>query len=179
VTQPLTPRRKDRTVTDEAWMKRFLREEPVGVLAVLEDDRPYQNPNLFVYDEARHAVYVHGSSSGRLPALTTTKRQGSFTVFRLGRILPADRAFSFSAEYASLIAFGEVERVRDVQETTHVLKSFMAKYAPHLTYDVDYEGVRPRDLPLTAVHRLEVAAWSAKQNPEVPAGQPAYPYPRR
>jgi nitroimidazol reductase NimA-like FMN-containing flavoprotein (pyridoxamine 5'-phosphate oxidase superfamily) len=137
------PRRKDRAVTNEVWMKQLLRSAKTGVLAIVDGDIPYQNPNLFVYDETEHAVYLH----------------------RMGPILPAARAFGFSAEYDSLIVTGGISQVQGEGQKTEILRAFMHKYAPELEYDVDYEGVRPKDLPLTAVNQLKVDAWMGKSNP--------------
>ena len=58
--QPIhQPRRSDRAVTDEAWIKDFLSGAPFGALATVSDGQPFINMNQFVYDEAAHAIYLH------------------------------------------------------------------------------------------------------------------------
>ena len=52
-----TVRRADRAVEDEAWIKALLHRAPFGALATVEDDQPFINTNLFVYDEAAHAIF--------------------------------------------------------------------------------------------------------------------------
>lgn len=146
-------------------MREILHRERVGVLGLNHEDGPYLNPNLFVYDADAHTVFLHGSAKGRLAHWTRTPQPASFTVYRMGRILPAPRAFEFSAVYDSLVAFGTVDQVQDPEEATRVLRMFMDKYAPELEYDVDYEGIREKDLPLTAVHRFRIGSWSGKSNP--------------
>lgn len=172
----LHPRRKDRAIEDDHWIRDFLAHAPTGVLGLLDNAEPYLNPNLFVYMPERHAIYVHTAAAGRLGRITSRGSPGAFTTFAMGRLLPAPRAFSFSVEYESVIAWGPVSLVEDDDETREVLMAIMAKYAPHLHYGKDYEGVTPEDLPKTAVHRLKVERWSAKRN-EKPEGFPgAYSY---
>ena len=58
-------RRRDRGVEDEAWIRELLRESATGVLATVNDGQPFLNSNLFVYDEAEHAIWMHTASTGR------------------------------------------------------------------------------------------------------------------
>jgi nitroimidazol reductase NimA-like FMN-containing flavoprotein (pyridoxamine 5'-phosphate oxidase superfamily) len=60
-------RRKDREVTDEAWIKDFLYRSQYGVLATIDSDQPFLNSKLFVYDDVTKAIYLHGASQGRTP----------------------------------------------------------------------------------------------------------------
>ena len=52
-------KRKDRGVTDEFWLREFLRDGHWGFLATVYDGQPCINTNLFVYDERKHAIYTH------------------------------------------------------------------------------------------------------------------------
>ncbi|MEM8997089.1 MAG: pyridoxamine 5'-phosphate oxidase family protein, partial [Acidobacteriota bacterium] len=59
------PRRRDRGVDDPAWIAELLGRVAVGVLATSCDGRPSLNPNLFVYDPGRRAIYLHTARTGR------------------------------------------------------------------------------------------------------------------
>ena len=37
----------------------------MGVLATVHGDQPFVNSNIFVYDEDRHAIYLHPARTGR------------------------------------------------------------------------------------------------------------------
>ncbi len=93
-------RRKDREVTDEAWIKDFLYRSPYGVLGTTDSDQPFLNSKLFVYDEVTKSIYLHGASQGRTPGNIRANDRVCFTVSELGRLLPADEACEFSVEYA-------------------------------------------------------------------------------
>ncbi|RMG87452.1 MAG: pyridoxamine 5'-phosphate oxidase family protein, partial [Chloroflexi bacterium] len=98
--QPRTAmRRSDRAITDEAWIEAFLTYAPVGVLATTHDNQPFINSNLFVYDQDRHAIYIHTAKVGRTRANIEHNPQVCFSIMSMGRLLPADVALEFSVEY--------------------------------------------------------------------------------
>ena len=52
-------KRRDRAVTDESWIREFLREGHWGALGTVHDGQPCINTNLFVFDERKHAIFTH------------------------------------------------------------------------------------------------------------------------
>ena len=62
---PTHVRRSDRAVEDDSWIQAFLQRAPVGILATASDGQPFINSNLFVYDRAAHAIYMHTARTGR------------------------------------------------------------------------------------------------------------------
>jgi nitroimidazol reductase NimA-like FMN-containing flavoprotein (pyridoxamine 5'-phosphate oxidase superfamily) len=81
----------------------------------------------------------------------------------MGRLLPADEALEFSVEYAAVVVFGTVRAVRDPEEKRRVLERIMTKYAPRLLPGRDYRPITDGELRRTAVHSLEIEAWSGKE----------------
>ncbi|MCB8980542.1 MAG: pyridoxamine 5'-phosphate oxidase family protein [Ardenticatenaceae bacterium] len=106
-------RRADRAVTDEAWIRTLLHRAPVGVLAFNQGDQPFLNSNLYVYDEAAHAIYMHTARVGRTPANLASETKICFTIFEMGRLLPAKEALEFSVEYSGVTVFGTAVTVED------------------------------------------------------------------
>lgn len=164
-------RRSDRAVNDESWICTFLQRAAVGVLATVQDDQPFLNSNLFVYDEAAHVIYMHTARVGRTPAILATKRKVCFTIFEMGRLLPADEALEFSVEYSGVTVFGTAVTVTNPSEAKHGLQLLLDKYAPHLRPNVDYRGITPEELKRTAVYRINIDEWSGKKK-EVDADFP-------
>ncbi len=74
-------RRSDREVTDEEWIKALLRRAPIGILATVHDGQPFLNTNLFVYDEAAHAIYFHTARMGRTRANVESYDRICFSVY--------------------------------------------------------------------------------------------------
>lgn len=169
-------RRSDREVTDEAWLKHMLRTEPVGVMATVEGDQPFLNSNLFVYDEADHAIYTHTARTGRTRANVDQAQKVCFSVFNMGRLLPADVALEFSVEYAGVVVFGQASVIEDEAEATTVLQKLLDKYAPHLTPGQDYRPPVPEELKRTTVFKIAIESWSGKKKEVGPDFPGAYTY---
>jgi uncharacterized protein len=163
-TTPLTqPRRRDRAVNDEAWIRDFLRQAAYGYLATVADGQPFLNMNIFVYDEARHAIYLHTARTGRTRSNVEGDGRVCFGVSSMGRLLPADTALEFSVEYAGVAVFGRGSVVADDTEAHDALQLLLDKYAPHLRPGRDYRAITPDELARTAVFRIDIEQWGGKQ----------------
>lgn len=161
-------RRRDRA-KDDAWIRAFLQAAPHGVLGTVgEDGQPYLNANLFVFDEARHCLYLHTHRKGRTRSNVDASEKVVFSAAAMGRLLPADEALEFSVEYAGAVVFGRGVVVEDAEEATHGLRILLEKYAPHLRYGEDYRHVTADELKATAVYRVDIDTWSGKQKEAAP-----------
>jgi nitroimidazol reductase NimA-like FMN-containing flavoprotein (pyridoxamine 5'-phosphate oxidase superfamily) len=157
------PRRKDRTIDDDAWIRDFLRRAPMGVMATVDGDQPFITNNLFVYDEAENALYLHTANEGRFRTNIEANPRVCLTAMEMGRLLPAKRAMNFSVEYASVVVFGRASVIEDGDSAKRALQILMDKYAPHLKPGTDYEPATDADLKVTAVFRIDIEQWSAKR----------------
>lgn len=170
--RPLTEvRRRDRAVEDEAWIRATLRRAPVGALATQQDGQPFINSNLFVYDEAAGAIYLHTARTGRTRANIEADERVCFSVGEMGRLLPADTALEFSVEYAGVTVFGRGAIVADRAEARRALQLLLDKYAPHLRPGEHYRPIADEELARTTVYRVRIEAWSGKKK-EVPEDFP-------
>ncbi len=156
-------RRQDRAVTDEDWIRAFLHQAPFGVLATVSEDQPFINTNLFVYDQAAHAIYLHTAQTGRTPANLAKNGRVCFSASEMGRLLPAQVALEFSVEYAGVVVFGRATILTDEAEKEHGLQLLLDKYFPHLRPGQDYRPITPEELKRTAVYRIDIEQWSGKQ----------------
>jgi uncharacterized protein len=164
-------RRHDREVTDEAWIRDLLRRAPFGVLATVADGWPFVNTNVFAFDEARRAIYLHTAKTGRTRANVEGDGRVCFTVSEMGRLLPAPVALNFSVEYRGVVVFGHASVVSDSDEARRALQALLEKYAPHLRPGRDYRPITDEELDRTTVYRVDVERWSGKQK-QAPADFP-------
>lgn len=169
-------RRRDREVTDEAWIRRLLRRAPFGTLATVRDGQPFVNMNIFVYDEAADVVYLHTAKTGQTRANVEAEERVSFCVGEMGRLLPAAEAMRFSVEYASVVLFGRASIVEDDREAERALQQLLDKYAPHLRPGRDYRRIQPEELAVTSVYRIAIDEWSGKQKVAPPDHPGAFIY---
>lgn len=170
-------RRRDRGKED-GWIRAFLHAAPYGFLATVgPEGQPYLNSNLYVFDEARHCLYLHTYRTGRTRENVEAHEKVCFSAAAMGRLLPALEALEFSVEYAGVVVFGRGRIIEDPEEATQGLRILLEKYAPHLRYGEDYRQVTPEELKRTAVYRVDIETWSGKQK-EVAADFPgAYELP--
>ena len=157
------PRRANRAITDETWLRTMLHKAPYGTLGTEWQGQPYVKPTLFAFDEAKNAIYFHGATEGHTPLSIEANPRTCFCVSELGRLLPADSAMEFGIEYASLVALGKTSFVHDPDEARYALQLLLDKYFPHLKSGEDYQPIVPEELNITLVYRLDIASWSGKQ----------------
>jgi nitroimidazol reductase NimA-like FMN-containing flavoprotein (pyridoxamine 5'-phosphate oxidase superfamily) len=169
-------RRRDRAVTDEGWIRDLLKRAPFGTLATVQGGQPFVNMNVFVYDEARHALYLHTARAGRTRSNVEGEERVCFGVAEMGRLLPAATALHFSVEYAGAVVFGRAQIVEDEAEAERALQLLLDKYAPHLRPGQDYRPIQPEELAVTSVYRITIEEWSGKQKVAPPDHPGAFLY---
>jgi nitroimidazol reductase NimA-like FMN-containing flavoprotein (pyridoxamine 5'-phosphate oxidase superfamily) len=159
-------RRRNRAVEDETWIRGFLHRAPTCVLATVHDGWPFLNPNLFVFDEASHVLYVHTAGVGKTRSNIEENGQVCVSVSEMGRLLPGPKVTDYSVEYASVVIFGKATIVSDRAEARWVFERQLAKYFPHLRLGQDYETFTDEEMMRAVVYRIDIGRWSAKQHRE-------------
>src|SRR5918911_2672229 len=170
-------RRRDRGLTDDAWIDRFLSVAPVGHVAIAWEGEPLLNSNLFWFDGDRR-IYWHTAGVGKFRAVLDAlgSARACFSITEQGRLLPASTPLDFSTEYASVQVYGTARVVEDPAEKRRGLEGLMAKYAPQLEPGVDYTPMPDADVATTSVYCLEIEQRVGKHNVK-PLDYPAYAYP--
>lgn len=169
-------RYQGKAVDDREWIVEFLDEQDTGVLGLVDEDEPHLVTQLFVYDDERGSIFVHGAQGGRAHGIVDRNEEASacFTTSRMGRVVPADEPVNFTVEYASVVAYGGVELLDDPAAKRRVLERFMEKFAPQLSPGEDYEEMSEESIDRTAVYRFDVETWSAKRGEKAPDHPGAY-----
>ena len=161
---PFSPvKRKDRAVEDEAWIRALLHRAATGVLATVDEGQPFINVNLFVFDEAANAIYMHTAREGRTRKNVQGDERVCFSVSEMGRLLPADTALEMSVEYASVVLFGRAIIVSDPDQAKRALQLLLDKYFSHLKPGRDYRPITPEELARTRVYSIQIEEWSGKR----------------
>lgn len=156
-------RRRDKA-RDDAWIREFLHSGAWGALATVRDGQPFININLYVFDEAAHAIYLHTARGGRTRSNVEGGGPVCFSVSEMGRILPDEVALEFSVEYAGVTVFGHAAVVEDDVEKARALQLLLDKYAPQLKPGRDYRPANQEELDRTSVFRIKIQRWSGKAN---------------
>jgi nitroimidazol reductase NimA-like FMN-containing flavoprotein (pyridoxamine 5'-phosphate oxidase superfamily) len=136
-------RRRDRAITDEAWIGALLGRAAMGLLATVADGKPFLNANLFVFDPVQYVIYMHTARAGQTHDHIASEALVCFTVNEMGRLLPAAVALEMSVEYAGVVVFGRATVVGDEAEAAYGLQLLLDKYFPHLQPGADYRPIQP------------------------------------
>jgi len=169
-------RRSTKAITDEKWIKDFLHRSPVGVLATVYHDQPFLSTKLFYYDENSRSIFMHSADEGRVRENVRRNPKVCFTVYKMGRILPSEKASGFGLEYQSVVVFGKISIVDEIDQVINVLNCLMGKYAPQFQPGEDYQPVVPSEISGLVIYRLEIASWSAKHSVGAGENPGAYRY---
>jgi nitroimidazol reductase NimA-like FMN-containing flavoprotein (pyridoxamine 5'-phosphate oxidase superfamily) len=156
-------RRSDRAVTDDAEIAAHLGRAKIGFVATCHDEQPYIHSNLFWFDTRSRTVYFHTALEGRTRQNIERNPRVCFTVAEMGRLLPAETAYEFSTEYASVCAFGTARLVQTDEEKRRALQGLLDKYFPDLQPGQDYRPMTSDEVDGTAVFAIEIDAWSGKR----------------
>mgnify|MGYP001098767840 CR=1 FL=1 len=156
---------------DVGSIRDLLRRGEAGVVSAVLEGSPSALPRVYAYDPSREALYLHGAFGGETGRVL---EQGgapegapvTFTVFEMGRLLPAPEALEFGVEYESVVVNGRAFQVEGDEEAEHGLQLLMDKYAPHLQAGVDYRPIAPDEVARTSVLRIDIDSWSGKRKKE-------------
>jgi nitroimidazol reductase NimA-like FMN-containing flavoprotein (pyridoxamine 5'-phosphate oxidase superfamily) len=170
-------RREDYEVTDEKWIKGVLAQGAYGVLATSHENQPFATPVNYLYVEEDQALYFHGARVGRTRANMVLNPQVCFNVSEMGRLVPGETSSDFGVEYKSVTVFGRAEMVEDEEEITQALLGLMLKYFPKHVPGEDYPMPLPDELKRTAVYKINIEEWSAKELAEEPDAPEAFLFP--
>jgi len=120
------PRRKDRMVTDDQWIKEVLAYELFCTVSTVEDGQPFLRPSAYYFSEADHAVYIHGAHSGRAIENLKQNPKICLSVFSVGAMRMHERAFEFLQEHAGVMVSGTASFVEDNAKKHEVMAGTFA-----------------------------------------------------
>ena len=110
-------RRSDKEVTDREEVEEILSNALVGRLGTCLNNIPYITPVNFVYDKDK--IYFHSAHEGRKIDNIKYNQQVCFEIDEIISIIPGRRMpCGSTTEYKSVIIFGDIRVVIDIDEKT-------------------------------------------------------------
>lgn len=149
---------------DDAWTREFLNRCKVGHLAHSRNDQPFVTPTNFWFDEEHHRIIFHSNIAGRMRDNLEHNPKVCLEASEYGRFLPANTALEFSVQYRSVMVYGTVKIVEDIEEKRAALYGLLKKYFAHMTPGKEYRPITDKELARTTVYALEIESWSGKEN---------------
>jgi len=161
---PPAEMRRLRNAMDDAWIRAFLGRATVGHVATRWDAQPFVTPVSFWYDSGRHALFFHTNVTGRLRANAERHAEACFEACIEGKMLPSNVALEFSLQYESVVAFGKIRLVQDLEERRYALIGLIERYFPNLEAGREYRSPTEAEMTRTAVFAIDIESWSGKRN---------------
>lgn len=150
-------RAKERGHFDQATIHQILDSTPLCHVGYNVDNQPIVMPTIHWRNE--NFVFWHGSRISR----TMLESEGArvcLTVTHLDGLVLARSAFHHSANYRSVLVFGEPEAVTDKTEKEALLKLMIDKMMPGRWETL--RKITSKELAATTVLRLPITEASAK-----------------
>lgn len=113
---------------DQKMINEFLSQTKTGYLGLSDKEHPYVVPLNFVWHD--ECIYVHGATEGRKVDVIKENPYGCFTVSQdLGTMADPVPAKTDTA-YMSVMVFGTIEIISDLDEATSAMQAMLNKYVP-------------------------------------------------
>ena len=153
-------RRKDKEIASYTEVEELLSNTLVGRLGTCFNDIPYITPVNYIYDNNK--IYFHSAYEGRKIENIRHNQQVCFEIDKVLSIIPGMRMpCGSTTEYKSVIVFGDIRVVVDIDEKTDALNKLIEKYvpeAPRLPHSSDAAD-------RTNVLVIDIKEITAKQSP--------------
>jgi nitroimidazol reductase NimA-like FMN-containing flavoprotein (pyridoxamine 5'-phosphate oxidase superfamily) len=122
-------RRRDKEIANYTEVEGLLSNALVGRLGTCFNNIPYITPVNFIYD--KNKIYFHSAHEGRKIENIKHNQQVCFEIDEFISIIPGMRMPCGSrTKYKSVIVFGDIRTVVDIDEKTVALNKLIEKYAP-------------------------------------------------
>ena len=117
--------RKNKKLSPEECIQ-VLKTEKRGVLSVIGDNGyPYGMPMNHWYSEDDGKLYFHSAKNGHKIDAVKKYEKASFCVIDRDQIVPE----KFTTHYRSVIAFGKVRLIEDVEDMRSIATALAMKYS--------------------------------------------------
>jgi len=151
-------RRHDRGFYDHATVHALLDAGLLAHVAYVIDGQPFCTPTLYWREGTR--LYWHGSSASRMLRNLSSGEPACVTVTRLDSLVLARSGFNHSADYRSVMAFGQARLVEDAEEKDRALTMMVDRFFPGRTATL--RPTTPQEAKATSVIVMEIERASAK-----------------
>lgn len=155
-------RRKDRQITEFEALLDIVKSCGICRLGLVDEDgAAYIVPLNFGYavEDGQLVLYFHGASEGHKLTLLRGTPAASFEMDTGHRLVPGAKADEYTYAYRSAMGRGAVEFLEDPAAKLAGLNCIMAHYTGRSDWTVG-----DAMLAATAVYRLRVTSWTAKEH---------------
>jgi len=135
-----------------------------GVLALLgDDDYAYGVPMSYCYNDGK--LYFHSMKKGHKIDAIKKHNKVSFTVIETDHIVPEE----FTTYFRSVIAFGKIYLIEDIEQKREALNLLVGKYSPD--YKNESKSEIEKSMNEVQIIALDIEHISGKEAIEFAEGE--------
>ncbi|MCC7211482.1 MAG: pyridoxamine 5'-phosphate oxidase family protein [Candidatus Brocadia sp.] len=158
-------RRKDKEITGADEIEEILLSAMVGRLGTCADGVPYITPMNFTYEREKYRIFLHGAQEGRKLQNIRSNPNVCFEVEEVKEVIVKQPTCASSVAYRSVVLFGSIKIISEVDAKNYALQKLAEKYAPQ-NPKVPFTDAM---LNKTAVLEIEIREMTAKRSPVRPS----------
>ena len=149
-------RRKDKEINEQKAMDEIMKKALVCRLGVSYESMAYIIPMSFGY--ADRVLYFHSAPEGLKLMILRENPKACFEVEIDTQVIPSEQGCNWSMRYQSVIGFGEVEFIEDLEGKQKALQIIMEHYGD------DLKMVEDAKLSGVTIFKLVVSTMTGKKS---------------
>ncbi|HZK54522.1 MAG TPA: pyridoxamine 5'-phosphate oxidase family protein [Desulfosporosinus sp.] len=149
-------RRNDKEIVEQKAMDEIMNRAQVCRLGVSYESMVYIIPMSFGY--ADRALYFHSATEGLKLMILRENPKACFEVEFDTQVIPSAQGCNYTMRYQSVIGFGEVAFIEDLEGKREALQIIMQHYGDNL------KMVEDAELSGITVFKLEVSTMTGKKS---------------
>ena len=120
-------RRKDKEITEQNALDEIMNKALICRLGVSNKNIAYIVPMSFGYSDK--VLYFHSAHEGQKLMFLRENPKACFEVEIEAEVVPSDESCNWTMKYKSVIGFGEVEFIKDLEEKRKAMNIIMQQYS--------------------------------------------------
>jgi nitroimidazol reductase NimA-like FMN-containing flavoprotein (pyridoxamine 5'-phosphate oxidase superfamily) len=150
-------RRKEKEIHDKDELEKILKKGTICRLGLCDDNVPYIVPMNYGYSDGN--IYFHSANSGRKIEMMRKNSYACFEIEGGTEIVKDDKACSWGMRYKSIIGYGKLEEVEDLNEKMKGLSLLMKHYSLKEKWDFPEKSIKK-----VLVLKLKIDTMSGKRS---------------
>lgn len=150
-------RKYNQEIKDPRIIEEILNSSIICRIAMADGEKPYLLP--FNYGYRENCIYIHSALEGKKLDVLRLNNSVCFEIDHEVKIIKDDKACKWTTVYRSVVGYGTVEILTDIEEKIEGLKIIMAQHgAPDLTV------FEPSNVDRMLILKLKISELTAKQS---------------
>jgi len=149
-------RRQDKEITDQKELDEIIKKAQVCRLAVSYEAMAYIIPMSFGY--AKRVLYFHSAQEGLKLLILRENPKACFEVEIDTQVVPSELACDWTMRYQSVIGFGEVEFIEELENKREAMKIIMQQYTDEVKL------IEDSALSKVTLFKLNVSSMAGKKS---------------